>query len=359
MSPMPSRTYALALISLMAGLFLAVVGANLIIDPEAVLGTGLLGRALNSNDRYLQMRNYLMDAERYDGLLFGSSRGKVFPLDDLSYWMGGARFANFSVVGGQIVDHFAELDYIVRTKAARGKKLRAVFLLLDADFFGDRNYANRTIQNLWPPALTGESPSRFFWRYLTAIQFGAWGSQIRYAWTGRFPSAGPAGREVQAPPAPSFGRSAFAASSVAVAVAKPSTNEDAPDAPEQNGELVTTRPEFARQLALLAKFVHLCQANDIQLVVAVSPLRPALAKRYDQRDLAKVVERIAEVVPVWDFGIPGWLSKQPGRWLDISHFSPEVARMMLDRIFAGDAADGPKDFGVLLGRSAGLSPSVR
>src|ERR1700733_15818007 len=104
---MPSRTYALALMSVMAGLFLAVVGANLIIDPEAVLGTGLLGHPLNSNDRYLQMRRYLMDADHYDGLFFGSSRGQVFPLDELSRWMGGARFADFSVTGGQIADHFA------------------------------------------------------------------------------------------------------------------------------------------------------------------------------------------------------------------------------------------------------------
>jgi hypothetical protein len=351
---MPSRTYALALMSVMAGLFLAVVGANLIIDPEAVLGTGLLGHPLNSNDRYLQMRRYLMDADHYDGLFFGSSRGQVFPLDELSRWMGGARFADFSVTGGQIADHFAELDYIVRTKAARGEKVHAVFLLLDADFFGDRNYANRTIQNLWPPVLTGESPSRFFWRYLTAIQFGAWGSQIRYAWTGRLPTAGPPGeREAQPRPYLPVARSAFAASSVAAAEAKPAVSGPAPD---KGGELITTRPDFGSQLALLAKFVQLCRAYDIQLVVAVSPLRDVLAKRYDQRDLATVVERIAEVVPVWDFGVPEW-SERPGFWLDISHFSPEVAKMMLARIFSGEAAGGPKDFGVLLGRSAELSPA--
>ena len=54
--------------------FLAVVAANLAIDPQMVFGTGLFGASLNPNDRYQRFLEYEANADRYDGLLLGSSR---------------------------------------------------------------------------------------------------------------------------------------------------------------------------------------------------------------------------------------------------------------------------------------------
>jgi len=341
---MPSRTYALSLITVMAGLFLAVVSINLIIDPEAVLGTGLLGRSQNPNDRYLKMRAYLAAPDRYDGVFLASSRGGVVPLDELSRRMDGATFADFAVFGGQIVDHLAVLEYIVGSKAAQGTKLRAVFLLLDADFFGARIYANRSLQTLWPPALSGESSARFVWRYLTAIQFAAWRNQIGYARSGRRPDLPRDGAQPGSTPVGGPTPRASVATSAASAAAGEIVGNAASG---ESGELITTRSDFLPQLALLAEFVKLCGARGLGLAVALSPLRRTNAMRYNQRDMAEAVERIAAIVPVWDFGSPDWLSDRPDLWFDDSHFRPEVAKMMLDRMFASDTSAAPKPFGVL------------
>ncbi len=335
--------YAFALMMVMAGLFLAVIGTNLIIDPEAVLGTGMLGRSLNANDRYLEMRAYQTLPDRYDGVLFASSRGGAVPLDELSRRMDGATFANFAVTGGQIADHLAVLEYIVRSKTAQGKRLRAAFLLLDADLFGERPYGNRTIQSFWPPALTGESSSRFIWRYLTAIQFGAWRSQIEYARSGRGAVLTEPSEQTQSQPTHVAESKARSASAAIAADAGPAIGRTS----DQQGELITSRSDFERQLAQLAKFVDLCGARGIKLAVALSPLRRTVAIHYDQGDIAKTAERIAEIVPVWDFGSPQWLSDRTDLWFDNSHFRPEVAKMMLDRMFAGDVTNAPKDFGIL------------
>src|SRR5262249_28006290 len=149
---MQMRTYALSLTAIALGLFVAVVGANLVIDPQRVFGTGLLPPSRNGNDRYERLLEYQAAPQTYDGLLFGSSRAGVMKLDTLSQEMDGARFARFSVNGGMIVDHIAALRYVLRDKATRGERLRAVFLLLDTDSMGQRPFANQSNQYLMPPA---------------------------------------------------------------------------------------------------------------------------------------------------------------------------------------------------------------
>lgn len=350
---MQARTYSLAALSVAFGLFAGVAAVNLLVDPEAVLGTGVLGKPLNFNDRYLSMEAYEADPDRYDGLLFGASRGNVIPQDLLSELMGGATFANFSAIGGQIIDHVAVLEHVLRTKAARGKRLRAVFLLLDVDLFGDRQFANRTIQSQWHPVLTGESMARFKWRYLTAIQTQAWRDEVRRAMARAAVRAeGAADDKASAPRV----RSASLDREPAVV-----TSDAAPPAMPPP-ETITTRDDFARQLALLAKFVALCQADGVRLVVALSPLRDVNAARFDRVDVEAAVARIADIVPVWDFDVPAWLSQRPDLWLDTSHYAPAVARMMLGRIFGVSDATPyerpPAGFGVLRTRRVG-QPSFR
>lgn len=346
---MQARTYSLAALSVAFGLFAAVAVANLLVDPEAVLGTGVLGKPLNFNDRYLSMEAYEADPDRYDGLLFGASRGNVFPLDLLSEQMGGATFANFSAIGGQIIDHVAVLEHVLRTKAARGKRLRAVFLLLDVDLFGDRQFANRTIQSQWHPVLTGESRARFKWRYLTAIQTQAWRDEVRRAM---------ARAAVRTEGAPDDKASAPRVRSASLD-REPAVASDATSPAMPPPETITTRDDFARQLALLAKFAALCRAGDVRLVVALSPLRDVNAARFDRVDFEAAVARIADIVPVWDFDVPAWLSQRPDLWLDTSHYAPAVGRMMLERIFGiADVTPyerAPDGFGMLRTRRVGQS----
>jgi hypothetical protein len=338
---MRPRAYVFSLLTLTVAFFFAVVGANLLLDPEAVLGTGVIGRPLNPNDRNLVMRAYEEAADSFDGLLFGSSRAGAIAREELGLRTGGVRFANFSVVFGQIIDHVAVLDYVIRSKAARGKALRSVFLLLDPDFLGDRQFSNRAIQTLWPPELTGESRWRFTWRYLTAIQFGTWRSVIAFAWSGKRTAD-------MVPSRPGYGFGTIATmlgSAARAAEIEPGPSVAAADEPRES---ITARTDFERQLSLLAKFVALCDAHGIKLSVALPPLHRANAAQF--ADMPQVVDRITAIVPVWDFDSPRWLSERPDLWVDGSHFRPAVGTMMLDRMF-GDGAPGvPKDFGVLRGR---------
>jgi hypothetical protein len=326
------RTYALSLMTFGAGLFVAVVAANLTIDTEGVFGTGLLGQPLNPNARYQRFVAYEATSDRYDGLLFGSSRALDLPVAELQE-MGGATFADFAVQFGLITDHLPVLEYVLRDKAAKRERLAAVFLLLDADAFGDQPRTNRFLQTMLAPPLTGEQPVRFWWRYLTAIQVGTWRGEIVRAWANAPPREGGA-----ATPAEDRG--------AAEETAAPA------DGLEARGEgrmfdAITSRPDYARQLRLLRQFVALCQGNGVKLTVAVSPLSRGEAAKYDPAELTKVVADISRIVPVWDFTNSQWMADHPEFWYDSRHFRPELGAMMLARIFGDDVAV-PPGFGRLL-----------
>jgi hypothetical protein len=57
-----------------------------------------------------------------------------------------------------------------------------------------------------------------------------------------------------------------------------------------------------------------------------------------------VAAELAQIAPLWDFGAPQWLAERPDLWLDASHFSHQVGRMMIERIYTGAQPGQP--FGV-------------
>jgi len=329
---MRPRSYALAFITLAAGLFVAVVATNLIVDTQGVFGTGVLGRPLNPNVRYRQFISYASAPARYDGLLFGSSRALDLPLDELQR-MGGATFANFAVQFGLITDDLPVLEYVLRDKAAKRQRLRAVFLLLDADAIGDQPKTNRYLQTMLAPPLTGEQPLRFWWRYLTAIQVGTWRGEIVRAWKKAAREGGDA-----------------AVADDRGAAAEPDAPAGAPESRRtgRTFDAITSRPDYARQLRLLRQLVALCQSNDVALVVAISPLSREEAAKYDPGELAKVVGDVSRVVPVWDFTKSRWMADHPEYWYDSRHFRPELGAMILARIFGDAGAASAGDFGRLI-----------
>lgn len=350
--PLRARRYACLFAAAAGVLFLCVVGANVIIDPQGVFGTGILEAPLNPNTRYLSFAEYEAAPSKYDGVLFASSRGNGLPLDELSQRMHGTSFANFSVSLGLLTDHLPFLEYILRDKAARKERLRAVFLLLDVDGFGDRPMTNRSIQMQLPPAVTGDRPIRFWWQYLTAFQPKAWENELSRAWRSRT-AAGSAfdllGQLMPAARADGLGSPQRQ---------RPPQMQLAqlqvPDAPTAGATVpvgtpgrITTRPDYARQRRLLGQFVRLCRENNVELVVATAPLSPSEYGKHRPEDLAEVIDDLSRIVPVWDFSTSPWPAAHIEFWVDLTHFTHDLGRIMLDRMFGDTAASAPPDFGRL------------
>ena len=67
-------------------------------------------------------------------------------------------------------------------------------------------------------------------------------------------------------------------------------------------------------------------------------------------DLSQALDQVARVTPLWDFTGADWLSDDPNYWMgDTAHYSSEVGRMMLARIFGDPMPRGWERFGRLRG----------
>jgi hypothetical protein len=308
LASMQARTYALALSAIALGLFLAVAAANFVIDPTGVFGNSRVpGPAFN--ERYARFSEYQSHADRYDAAVFGSSRlQRGVPLDELSRHLGGA-VADFGVRGGSLSDFVPVLEYMVRNPPPGGMRIRDIFLLLDADLFGWGHFTNQSLAFALPWALTGESRAHFWWRNLVAVQPRFWRDTLRVDLS----------RVIS--------MSSIAAN--AQGLPQPKISGDRPAAPEK----ITERLLYLDELQLWRKFADLCRQHDIRLIVALGPLSRESASAFDRADLAKLVDDVARVAPVWDFTEAGWVADDPSLWADWGHFNPEVGRMIIARVF--------------------------
>lgn len=330
---MTSRSYALILIAGATTLFLGLAATNLVLDPWWVFRVSPLRHStVHINDRYDFYRTYAAAPGHFDGALLSSSRGLEFSLDELSRQTNGAKYARFSVSIGRLADHVAVLDFLVRDKATRGGRLTHVFLLIDIDSFGEPPPYADDLQLFQPPAISGESAFRFWWRNLTAIQFPAWRRVVD--------DIGRGGEKARAtPPA-----TAAAHQSSAVFSGAPFTRiADSTLAAER----VSERPNFADDMRNWARIVILCRDHNIRLIAALSPMYPATLARLDSTDAANAAEQISRLARVWDFSGPREPSNTADLWWSPRHYHPDVARMMLARIFGADAPPGWNNFGRL------------
>jgi hypothetical protein len=310
---MRPKIFASLLLALAGGLFAATAVANVVIDPQGVFSTGVFPQ-LNPNTRYRRFLAYRRAAADVDGLLFASSRGRAFDLVLLARRMGVREVADFSVPFGLLTDHVAFLEYILRDKARRGERIKAVLLVIDADHFGKTPWTNANIDSFLPPPVSGETAAYFWWRYLTAFQYRTWQASI----------ASKRGSDA-------LSRAGGGAEPVAV----PSRVHATPP-----------RRDFQHQIALLQRFADLCRDNGVELTVATSPLSGANADTLDRDELSFIVAQIGKVVPVWDFTAPSPLARRRDLWLDASHYVQAVGTMMIDRMYL---ADGRGEFGRLGG----------
>ena len=162
---MKPRRYALTLILGAAALFTSVVAANLLIDPQGVFGTNLLPRSPNINYHYEISLPMTLHPDRFDGVLFGSSRTQATPTAELSRRINGVTFANFSVIRGMLPDFLPALEYVLADKAKWAAGAGSVSP--PRYRYLRRSRSNQPLHR--DPAAGRESGVYFWWRNLTAL----------------------------------------------------------------------------------------------------------------------------------------------------------------------------------------------
>ena len=362
---MTTRTFCLSLLGAFFAIVVATMLANVITDPEEVFQTNLLPGHSSPNTRYQRLKDYQRDAREVDALLFGSSRATVFDRTAIASLTGARHVASFALLAATTTDFLAFLEFVVRDKAAHGERIKHVLLLLDPDLLGTMPWTNKNLDSFMPPEISGESRFRFWLRYLVSVQTTNWRESLKRSFG--HPSA-------PAVPVASIGlpdrRIRLAVAGNPAALMPPLSTADGRRTGVPSGSILTAgegattastsadsgerlmqarrsvKPFLDAQLRDLAAFVSLCQRHDIELTIAIDPLHKVNQLTFLPGHVQEMVARIAQVASVWDFESPAWLANDPAYWFEYSHFKPEVATLMLRRMYA-NGAGVPDDFGRL------------
>ena len=343
---MAARTFSLIVITCGFLLLASTMAANVLLDPEGVFGTNLFPHSVNWNERNDSLRRYKEDSSATDGLLFSSSRGSYFDSNLLAKNMGVAHLLSLTVSYGLMSDHLPIFEYILRDKAARGQHIKAIVLLIDLDFFGKQPWTNSNINSFLPPELTGESPARYWWRYLTAFQFRLWRDVVRAALASRreksvTSAANPVSPAEAAERADNVG---------STPVPAPGVRPEALDALALQSfrrSWNSIRPDLENQLSKLERFVSLCRDNGVQLTIATSPMIRENLDLHEPGMIDALTERISKIAPLWDFNSPPLIASRKEYWVDVSHFDRAAGKMMIDRMFGNSDLHVPPGFGRL------------
>ena len=343
---MAARTFSLILITGGFLLFASTMTANVLLDPEGVFGTDLFPHSVNWNERNDSLRRYKKNSSATEGLLFSSSRGGYLDPDLLATNMGVTHLLSLAVSYGMLTDHLPILEYILRDKAARGQHIKAILLLIDLDFFGKQPWTNSNINSFLSPELTGESPVRYWWRYLTAFQFRLWRDVVRAELASRREKSNPVGpaeavgrvNKVGSTPIPAAGVRPGALDALALQGFRRSWN--------------SLRPDLDNQLSMLDRFVSLCRDNGVQLTIAASPMIRENLDLHEPGMIDALAERISKIAPLWDFNSPPLIASRNEYWVDVSHFDSAAGKMMIDRMFGDSDVHVPAGFGRLRGGAA-------
>ena len=125
----------------------------------------------------------------------------------------------------------------------------------------------------------------------------------------------------------------------------------------RNEQLYAEYKFSENKLANFRQIVELCQQNQIELTVFISPLHVTLLETINVAGLWSEFESwkqaISSITPVWDFAYYNSVTTETvqtemSHYLDSSHYSQETGDLVLKRIFNTNLIGIPLDFGRLV-----------
>lgn len=324
--PWPARRFAQLAISL-AGAFLTVcVTANLLIDPYGVFGTRLLPSHISTNYRHFTYARYLRERATIDTIVLGSSRvGLAFDPATVEAALPGRRVAQFWAQAGTVSDALPIVRAVMRDRERGLTRVDTAILVLDLQLLGT-NVSPFGRFTRHHPAVTGESSALYYISYLFHLDYNQMLRKLRHSRT--------------------IGARDINLFRDTVPPGQPYILDAHPPPVEQAD--IMARPDTERHLAELGELVAFARARGLRLEIILPPIAPDDLRRIDPPSLSAAVARIRRLTPVWSFDLPAWLAGDPSLWLDLNHYSPRIAAMMLARVFGTDRAPAPTGFGVPL-----------
>jgi len=304
---------------------------NYLIDPFNIFHSKFLKHQFQMNERFVKVEFLEKNHHKFNGYLFGSSRiGTTLP-SSVEQYIPNSKLYNFTLSSANLYDYLIHLKYFIK----RQYPMNTLYLQVDIDnmmYYGqnDSDYLSKA-----HPYTLNESLPLYYLKYLSG--FFPFNSQGKIAQNLNYEEG------------------------VNYHLNKGTWSEETKEI-----ELLTNCHNYVESveefhakynpalkyikvkenISALKEIVSLCQKNQIQLYLFITPHNQNMMDIFYKNDYLNYLKDIANITNFHDFSGYNSITTNNCNYYETSHYRPHIGKLIAGRIFKDTNLSIPKDFGV-------------
>jgi len=303
---------------------------NYVVDPFRVFGSNFLPYQVQMNERFVKIEYIKKNHHKFNAYLFGSSRIGTTEPSMIEKYVPNSKFYNFTLSSGNLHDYQLNLEFFIKEKYP----LKTLYLQLDLDDMSI--YGQRESDYLCKlhPEVTNEFTSVYYMKYL----FGFFPMNTRVKIMDNIDNQKSKRRHIE--------KGTWSLKAKEERLVK-SCEEYVKNVSSFNTKHRRTRKYTTAELSMksLRRIVDLCHTNNIKLYVFTSAHNQNKMDTFLLEDYKKYLKDISEITSFYDFTGYNSVTKNNCNYYEMSHYRPQVAKLIAARIFNDTSISVPSDFG--------------
>ncbi len=303
---------------------------NYVVDPFRVFGSNFLPYQVQMNERFVKIEYIKKNHQKFNAYLFGSSRIGTTDPKIIEKYVPNSKFYNFTVSSANLYDYEHHLKYFIKEKYP----IHTLYLQIDLDDMSIYGHRESDYLSKLHPEVTNEFTTLYYMKYL----FGFFPMNTRVKIMDNINTKKTKQRDTE--------KGTWSLPSKEKALLKNCKEYVNHVSSFHNKNRRIRKYTTAKSsMKSLKKIVDLCHKNNIKLYVFTSPHNQNKMDTFMIEDYNKYLRNISEITSFYDFTGYNSVTKDNCNYYEMSHYRPQVGKLIAGRIFNDKSINIPSDFG--------------
>jgi hypothetical protein len=311
-----------------------IVIINVVVDAYGIFRRDFSRQphALIPNMNYIKMKFLMENRERFDSFIFGSSR--VENIDQSK--IANGRYYNMTYALGLPQEHLANVKYLLQN----GVRIKNIIIGIDEfSYEVDPGPRRSSLMNQPLPAISGRKLENFYGEYFFKLKgvIPQLEAYIRHNYTHK-----------NDPVELHMRYDMFGTGRLFCRTCDDDIEKDQATHGRhfEKPAMYFEGDYIDDTIAAIKELVDICRANDINLVLFISPSQQVTYLNTNLERFARFKKELAGVAGYFDFSGLNTITRNPYYYYEPLHYRPIVGDMMLRVMFGKPEIAVPADFGM-------------
>lgn len=303
---------------------------NYIIDPFKVFGSNVFPYQVQLNERFVKIEHLKKNHHKFNAYLFGSSRIGTTDPKLIEKYVPNSKFYNFTLSSANLHDYEMHLAFFIKEKY----EINTLYLQLDLDDMSDYGQDKSNYLRKLHPEVTNDLISLYYLKYL----FGFFPINTHEKINNNLENEKTKRYQLHKGTWTLDKKELELKRNCQEYVERVSTFNIKN---RRTKTYTTVKPAMKS----LKKIIDLCAVNNIKLYVFTTPHNQNKMDTFILDDYENYIRDISKITDFYDFTPYSSVSKNNCNYYEMSHYRPQVARLIAGRIFKDKSIKVPNDFG--------------